>query len=59
MVFLYIQKTIIGVLRKQDLFINMFNINGKIGIEYTALVPSMTGNPSPALPSRERRQTQK
>lgn len=59
MVFLYIQKTIVGILRKQDLFINTFNINEKIRIEHTALVPSMTGNPSPALPSRERRQTQK
>ena len=59
MIFLYIQKTIAGILRKRDLFINMFNISGKIKIEYTALVPSMTGNPSPALPSREKRQTQR
>lgn len=59
MVFMYIQKTIVSVLRKQDLFINMFNISGKIRVEYTALVASMTENLSPALLSRERRQVQK
>lgn len=36
MVFMYIQKTIVSVLKKQDLFINTFNKSGKIGVDYMA-----------------------
>ena len=36
MVFMYIQKSTVSVLKKQDLPINMLNKSGKIGVEYIA-----------------------